>query len=155
MNCGMVLDKVYDHEKMSLITRIRIGMHLIVCPSCAQEIERFEVCRDILQSEFFPSSPDMEETVMAMIAAEEAEAPEAQETEVPGGFSTKGWIIAGLAMFVSLATAFFGLGFSKVARASGMSFMLPIGITIGLLLTGYGALFIGSHLKEFTNRFGL
>jgi hypothetical protein len=155
MNCGTVLDKVYDHEKMSLITRIRIGMHLMVCPNCAQKIERFEVCRDILQNEFFPSSPGLEETVIAMITAEEAKVPETQEAEVAGGFSTRGWVIAGLVMFVSLATAFFGLGFSKVAHASGMSFMLPIGITIGIVLTSYGALFIGSHLKEFTHRFGL
>jgi hypothetical protein len=33
--------------------------------------------------------------------------------------------------------------------------MIPIGITIGIMLTGYGALFIGSHLKEFSERFGL
>jgi hypothetical protein len=36
-----------------------------------------------------------------------------------------------------------------------MSYLLPVGITIGIVLTSYGALFIGSHLKELSERFGL
>jgi hypothetical protein len=36
-----------------------------------------------------------------------------------------------------------------------MSFLLPVGITFGIVLTSYGALFIGSHLEEFSERFGL
>jgi hypothetical protein len=159
MSCEKILDKVYEYsgdpDAMPLVTRIRIGLHLLVCPDCAQEVERFEVCRDILRSEFLPPAPGLEDTVMAMIAAEEDEAIEAEEMESPGGFSTRGWIIAGLVMLVSLATAFFGLDFNKVALAAGMSFMIPVGITIGIALTCYGALFIGSHLKEFSERFGL
>ena len=156
MSCEKILDKVYEYsgdpDAMPLVTRIRIGLHLLVCPDCAQEVERFEVCRDILHSEFLPPAPDLEDAVMAIISAEENEA---EEAELPGGFSTRGWIIAGLVMLVSLATAFFGLDFNRVALAAGMSFMIPVGITIGIALTCYGALFVGSHLKEFTERFGL
>jgi hypothetical protein len=160
MSCEKILDKVYEYsgdgpDAMPLVTRIRIGLHLLVCPDCAQEVERFEVCRDILHSEFLPPAPGLENTVMAMIAAEQNEAAEAEEAELPGGFSTRGWIIAGLVMLVSLATAFFGLDFNRVALAAGMSFMIPVGITIGIALTCYGALFVGSHLKEFCERFGL
>jgi len=159
MSCERILDKVYEYsgdpDAMPLVTRIRIGLHLLVCPDCAQEVERFEVCRDILHSEFLPPAPDLEDTVMAMINAEADEATEMEDAELPGGFSTRGWIIAGLVMLVSLATAFFGLDFNKVALAAGMSFMIPVGITIGIALTCYGALFVGSHLKEFSERFGL
>jgi len=155
MNCERVLEKVYEmDDTMSLFTRIRIGLHIITCPDCAQEVERFEVCKDILRNDFFPTA-SLEDTVMAMVAAEEAAAPAAEEMEIPGGFSTRGWVIAGLVMFVSLATAFFGLDFNHVAVAAGISFLIPVGITIGIVLTCYGALFIGSHLKELTERFGL
>jgi len=58
-------------------------------------------------------------------------------------------------MLISLATVFFGLEFNKVALIAGMSFTIPIGITIGIALTSYGALFIGSHLKDLSERFGL
>jgi hypothetical protein len=146
---------VYEHEKMPLLMRIQIGMHILVCPDCARKIERYEVCRDILRSEFLPSDPGLENSVMAMIAAKEGEVQETEEAAVPGGFSTRGWVIAGLVMLVSLATAFFGLDFNKVALANGMSFLVPVGITIGIVLTSYGALFIGSHLKELSERFGL
>jgi hypothetical protein len=45
------------------------------------------------------------------------------------------------------------MDFIKVADTQGSSFLLPVGITIGAVLTGYGALFIGSHLKELSSRF--
>ena len=160
MSCEKILEKVYEMDSMPLLTRIQIGLHLIVCPDCAQEVERFEVCRDILHSDFFPTSimdaaPSLEDTVMAMAAAEEDNAVEQESVEISGGFSTRGWVIAGLVMLISLATAFFGLDFNKVAVAAGMSFLIPVGITIGMVLTCYGALFIGSHLKELSERFGL
>jgi hypothetical protein len=153
MSCAKILDLVYEQEDMSLFNRIRVGLHLMVCPDCAQEVERFEVCRDILHNDFMFPAPDLEDAVMSMISAEEE--AEAMEAEAPGGFSTKGWIIAGIVMLVSLATVFFGLEFNKVALIAGMAFTIPIGITIGLALTSYGALFIGSHLKDLTERFGL
>ena len=161
MDCAKIMDKVYEYSggeyqiHIPLLTRIQIELHLLLCPGCAQEVERFEVCRDILRSDFMPPAPGLEDAVMALIAAEEGAAAEPEEAVIPGGFSTKGWIIAGLVMLVSLATAFFGLEFNKVAHIAGMSFMLPMGITIGIVLTCYGALFIGSHLGELTRRFGL
>ena len=93
---------------------------------------------------------------MAAIAAEEEKNPEPEEIfAIPGGLSTRGWVIAGLIILISLSTAFLGMDFEHIANVAGMSFMLPVGITIGIVLTSYGALFIGSHLKELTERFGL
>ena len=159
MSCTKILDSVYEGgESMSLLRQIRIGLHILACPDCAQAIERFEVTRDILHQDFLPPSPGFENSVMAIIAAEEGEtlaALEAEEAKTPGGLSTRGWAIAGLIILVSLATVFFGIDFNKVAGDAGISFMIPVGITIGIVLTSYGALFIGSHLKELSERFGL
>jgi hypothetical protein len=124
-------------------------------------VERFEVCRDILRSEFMPPSPAIEDTVMAMIAADDEDIPEMQCAPVfnnaafPGGFSTRSWIITGIGMLVSLVTVFFGMEFNNVVVATGVSFLLPLGITIGIALTSYGAIFIGSHLKELSEYFGI
>jgi len=107
-----------------------------------------KLCEDLMRNDFFPPSPALEDSVMLLVNAEE-------ELHPAGGFSTKGWIAAGLVMLVSLATAFFGFDFNRLALASGMSFMIPVGITIGIALSCYGALFIGSHLKELSERFGL
>jgi hypothetical protein len=167
MSCSKILDMVYEYAgkdpaapgagangSMPLINQLQVWLHTIVCPDCAQEIERFEVSMDIMREDFFPPSPGLEDAIMANAAAEEGFDTE-EVYAVPGGLSTRGWVITGLIILVSLATVFFGLDFQNLADESGMSFLLPVGITIGIVLTTSGALFIGSHLKEFTERFGL
>ncbi|MDR1252059.1 MAG: peptidoglycan-binding protein [Treponema sp.] len=165
MNCTKILDTVYEYaggEPMPLSVKLWVGLHLLVCPGCAQEVERFEVTRDILRSEFLPPAPGLEDSVMARIAAgqEEPAAFDGEEIpahaiEIPGPVSTRGWVIVGLITMTSLVTTFFGMDFGKVAHNAGVSFLLPVGITVGIVLTSYGALFIGSHLKELSERFGL
>jgi len=135
-----------------------ISIHVFFCPSCAEEINRYNSAASIIKEDFFPDALsenklflELEDSIMSKVAQEELEEI---NYSVPG-VSTRGWVIAGLILLVSLVTAFFGLDFKNLANASGMSFMLPMGITIGIILTIYGALFIGSHLKELSERFGL
>jgi hypothetical protein len=156
------MDLVYEYSgeeageyTMPLFTQIQIWLHTFFCPACANEIQRYELTRDIMRHDFFPLSPNLEDSIMAKIAAEEEHAEILAPHVIPGGLSTRGWVITGLIIFISLATVFFGLDFQKLADETGMSFLLPVGITIGIFLTTYGALFIGSHLKEFSERFGL
>jgi len=157
MNCSKILDMYYESQEggegsISLLSQIQMWAHIFFCPDCAEKIERYKDARTIMKEDFFPSSaPALEETIMAKIEAEQAD--EAHDTV--GGFSTQSWVIAGFVILISLATAFFGIAFKSLALESGMSFMLPIGITIGIVLTTYGAFFIGSHLKELSERFGL
>jgi hypothetical protein len=156
MNCSEILDLVYEEsDSMPLFNQTRVWLHTIFCPNCAQEIERYHVSRSILQNEFFPISPDLEESIMAKIDTLEKEQDVKDGYAVPGGLSTRGWVIAGLIILISLATAFFGFDFKHLTNESGVSFLLPMGITIGIVLTTYGALFIGSHLKELSERFDL
>ena len=160
MNCTKVLDLVYEYSenkegsKLPLFNQIKISLHTLFCQTCAKEIELLEKTRTIMNEDFFPVSPRFEDSIMAKInAIEESETEESYA--IPGGISTRGWVIAGLVLLVSLVTAFFGLDFQNVADESGVSFMLPMGILIGIVLTTYGAFFVGSHLKELTERFGL
>jgi hypothetical protein len=165
MTCHEIMDKIYEYagEPMPLLLHIRIALHLFLCPDCARELERFEVARDILRTGFFPPSPDFEETVMDRLRREapfEFPGPEGEETGVPAGIpetgvSFRGWVVTGLVALFSLSTSFFGFNFGRLAASEGVSFLLPVGITIGVVLTCYGALFIGSHVKELSERFGL
>jgi hypothetical protein len=156
MKCSEILDIVYEEsDSMPLFNQIRVWAHTIFCPNCAQEIERYNVSRSILQNEFFPISPDLEESIMAKIDTLDEQRDIKDSYAVPGRLSTRGWVIAGLIIFISLASAFFGFDFRHLTDESGVSFHLPMGITIGIVITTYGALFIGSHLKELSERFGL
>jgi hypothetical protein len=151
---------------MPLLLRIRIAAHILFCPGCARSVEQFEVTRHILNHDFFPPAPDFAEPVMRQIMREAAGTPDYAGGEdifeeifngppAAEGVSFRGWVITGLVMLLSLSTSFFGLDFGRIAAAEGMSFLLPVGITIGAVVTCYGALFIGSHLKELSERFGL
>ena len=162
MNCSKIMDTVYEYDdnSMPLLDQMLITVHTFFCSSCAQEIERLQSASTVMKEDFFPELPrlcdnsmsSLEDSVMLKIADEipaQAQYPES------GVFSTKGWVIAGLVLMVSLVSAFFGFDFKSLASETGMSFMLPMGITIGIILTVYGVIFIGSHLKELSERFGL
>jgi hypothetical protein len=153
----MVMDKIFDslgEEPLSPVLRTKIGIHLFFCPRCAGEVKKLEAVREILRTGFFPSPPNLEDAILERIYAE---APETEEEhyEVPAGVSLRGWVITGVIILFSLATSFFGMDFAEVAASQGSSFLIPVGLTIGVVVTGYGALFIGSHLKELSERFRL
>jgi len=155
------MDLVYEYsgDDMPIIYQIQVGLHAFFCSACARQMETLEQARTILSEDFFVPSPNLEDSIMSRIAIEEECASALDETEEifasPAWLSTRNWVIAGLIIMVCLATTFFGLEYQNLANETGKSFLLPIGITIGIVLTTYGALFIGSHLKELSQRFGL
>ena len=155
MNCSKIIDMIYDHSgPMPLLVQIQIWLHAFVCPHCARELERHEAARAILREDFFPYSPGVENSIINKLEAEE-NLYNTKDDYVQAGFSTRGWVIAGLVIFISLTTAFLGLDFKQVTNETGLSFLLPMGILTGIVVTTYGVLFISSHLKELTERFGL
>jgi hypothetical protein len=178
MNCTKILDMVYkyldsdpDSEiSMPLLDQIQVWLHTFICPDCTRQIELFESSLAVMRDDFFPYSPNLTDSIMAKTVLNDLNNPNLLSQEhdyndfhdyikeshaAPGGLSIRGWVIAGLIILVSLATASFGLDFKKLADETGISFLLPVGITIGIVLTSYCALFIGSHLKELSERFGL
>ena len=159
MKCKSAMDTIYHYsgEAMPLLEQVQVAIHLFFCSACTKKSELLDASNEVLSNDFFPESPDLEDSIMNMISAEENSIQKLQETEalVPGELSTRGWIIAGLIILVSLASLFFGLEFNQLAYSAGISYLLPVGITIGIVLTTYGALFIGSHLKELSKRFKL
>jgi len=157
MTCSKIIDMIYEDEPIPYLNQLQIWVHVFFCPECAQKIERYESAKDILREDFFPPSCEMENSIMARIAIEdkETEVYENPAHAAPGGLSTRGWVIAGLVILISLVTAYFGFDFRSLANELGASFVLPVGITVGIVVTSYGAFFIGSHLKELTERFGL
>jgi hypothetical protein len=163
MTCRDVRDKLYDSwgddEPLPFFTRLEIALHFLYCGHCAREARQMESAREILRNDFFPPAPHFEDPLMERIYAGEIldiSKEEVLETQnVPGEISFRRWVITGLIVLVSLATAVFGKDFISIAASQGMSFLLPLGLTIGLVVSGYGALFIASHLRELSDLFGL
>ncbi|MDR3129979.1 MAG: peptidoglycan-binding protein [Treponema sp.] len=161
MTCGALLDKIYEFnggEPLPLRDRLQIALHLLFCPRCASRLVRLEAVQDILRTGFLPPAPAIADSVMNIICSGAidmtADMPFENE-ELSPKVPFRSWVITGLVVLFSLATSFIGMDFSSVAAAQGSSFLLPVGITIGVVITGYGALFIGSHLDELSERFRL
>ncbi|MCL2184646.1 MAG: peptidoglycan-binding protein [Treponema sp.] len=157
MDCLKIKELIYecDDDSMPLLNQIQVWWHTLTCSNCAQHSKLFEVTKKIMSEDFFPASPDFEDSIMAKIVAEIEEEELENAHAIPGGISTKRWVVTGIIIMISLVTAFFSLDYQNLASEWGMSFLLPMGITIGIILTIYGAVFIGSHLKELSERFGL
>jgi hypothetical protein len=152
-----VIDKIYDtmgeDEKgifSQILERVTIFMHLLFCSSCAGEARKLYLAEETLRTQFFPISPDVEDAVMRQI---ENVADEVEDAEYDSSFY--GWVVTGIVVLLSLSSVFFGMNFKQVAVSQGLSFIIPISVTIGVVLTTYGAVFIGSHLKELSERFRL
>jgi hypothetical protein len=67
----------------------------------------------------------------------------------------RAWLITGLAVLVSLSSASLGIGYLTPADTRAVNFMLPVGITVGSVITAFGAIFIGSHIRELSEWLGL
>jgi hypothetical protein len=148
------MDTIYEYERgksLSLLAKAKIELHLLFCPRCSKELEDLEYLYDIMKTDFLPSSPNLEEIIMESLGEE---THTLEKADIPG-FSYRIWVIIGFFMLFSLLSSFFGMDFIKIADTEGLSFLLPVGLTIGIVLTGYGAFFIGSHLNELSARFKL
>ncbi|MDR2742208.1 MAG: peptidoglycan-binding protein [Treponema sp.] len=153
MLCHDVMEKImeFDGDKIPLLLRFKIALHLLVCGRCSLEITRYEAARNLLKSDFFPPAPGLEGIIMEKIYREDPD----DLAETTGEISLRGWVITGVIVIFSLSSSFLGINFGKIAAREGSSFLLPLGLTIGTIVSAYGALFIGSHLKEFSDRFRL
>ena len=162
--CRKIIDDVYEYGRdwnsypgKLKLRFFRLHFHLFLCSSCSGEIEKLDFANDVLHRDFFPPAPSFEDAVMKQISEEKIlyEANIKPVQEVPGWFSFRTWIIVGFFILISLAVTFLSVDFVTAAFTNDSSFMALLGITTGMLLTGYGALFIGSHLKKLSNHFKL
>jgi len=155
VECHTAADYIYEAEKdkrLPALTNVKIWLHCLCCSDCAARQRNNKRLNEILGTGFFPPAPDFEDLLMGQLP-EEGFFEESADS--PAGVSLRGWVIIGFFMLFSLASAFFGMNFMQIAAAEGLSFLLPVGLTVGMVVTIYGALFIGSHLKELSAWFGL
>jgi hypothetical protein len=148
MNCDKAMDIVYEEwggaeAPLPFLTRLGAQLHVFSCPRCAGEAAALKSARSLMREGFATPPPpaELEERIMGRINAEEQGAA---YQEVPG-VSFRSWVVTGFIVLFSLSSSFFWEGAPP----------LPMGITVGAIVTAYGAIFIGSHLKELTERFNL
>jgi hypothetical protein len=176
--CQSIKDKIYNligEDSIPFLVYLEISVHILFCPRCAEELKNLKAAEDIMRNGFFPPSPDIEDAIMAKLPGNVADrgllgmSADDEELSIVDvdidsslahpdfslGPSFRRWVIIGIIILVSLSTVFFGMDFENIVRSQGSAFLIPVGITVGVVLTCYGAFFIASHLKELSDRFGL
>jgi anti-sigma factor RsiW len=154
MNCNKVLDALYYSDGHILfVKRLLIAFHIRHCPKCAAHADALQKAADCMREDFFPpAAVGTADSVMAFIRDEDAFAEPVHEQEA---LSLRVWVAAGLAILISLASAYLGIDYLTPADTRTINFMLPIGITVGAVITAFGAIFIGGHIKELSKRLGM
>jgi hypothetical protein len=158
-----IVDKIYEFSmrssvdcSVSFLNRLEIALYIIFSSRYAVSYLRLEAVREILRSDFLPPVPELEDSIMEHINGDGDTVEMLYEEHNPSyEVSLRGWVITGLVVVISLAMSLFGMDSVRMIPDAASSFLLPIGITIGVIVTVYGALFIGSHLKELSDRFGI
>ena len=161
MKCEMIIKRIIEaegDESFPLLERLALNLHLLFCDECAESFRRYQESRDLLarmalQSALPPALPDLNASIMAKLFREEGEFFDESLEEMRVPFPR--WVVTGCIIVVSLVSAFFGFDFKHLSAIIGPDFILSMGITIGLVISAYSALFIGSHLKELSERFKL
>jgi hypothetical protein len=169
IQCRTMMDRAYDalgEGPLPLFSRL--WFHTLFCRDCTAELQRLRKVERLMEGGFFPESGlyrSLEDRIMEHIYNMHIDSMSMDEDALSAGtalsvdsgevVSLRGWVITGLIILVTLPASFFGLDFTQVALSQGSSFLLPLGLVFGLIFTVYGAIFIGSHLKEFSERFNL
>ena len=152
MKCGTVVKALYEEsDEQTVFLRCAIALHVVFCASCGEQKRKRDMAARVMRERFFPEAPSITNRVMAAVHAETGSKKESTAALV----SSRVWVVAGCFILIMLTTAFFGVDFHSIAASSGLHFTLPLSLTIGAVITAYGALFIGTHLSELCKKFGL
>ncbi|MDR2802912.1 MAG: peptidoglycan-binding protein [Treponema sp.] len=151
MNCDKVLDILYYSEHISLLKRVLINFHVWHCAKCAVHQRVLQTAGEQMKEDFFPPARGIAEQVMTFIHAGETfdDIPEHESV------SFRAWVVTGIALLVSLSSAYLGIDYLTPVNTRAVNFMLSLGITVGGIITAFGAIFIGCHIKELSEWFGL
>ena len=153
MNCNEVLDFLYySDDGIPFVKRILIALHIRYCPKCAMHLHTLQTASTLLKEDFFPPAENIADSVMALAQADEPLTGQSHELQ---SVSLRAWIITGFALLFSLSSAYLGIDYLTPIDTRTINFMLPVGITVGGVITAFCAIFIGCHIKEFSKWLGL
>jgi hypothetical protein len=115
-------------------------------------LHALQTASTLIKEDFFPPAENIADSVMALAQADEPLTGQSHELQ---SVSLRAWIITGFALLFSLSSAYLGIDYLTPIDTRTVNFMLPVGITVGGVITAFCAIFIGCHIKEFSKWLGL
>jgi len=139
MRCETFLDR-YDELEPGRPLGFLMARHLRGCERCERQVELVEASLvELREGGEEPAGSILEERIMAAVRL----TPTPQRD-----FSVRDWIIAGAVIAASMILIPLGDYFVRFNEAFGASYALPLSLVLGVAITAYAALFVGSHMDE-------
>lgn len=120
---------------------LSLRLHLRSCARCRREAALMEwELSSLRRDETLPDAPDRTREIMARISA----------GDVTYGRSVPlyNWVSGEVIIIVSIVLARFSDSLVWMNAYFGMNLEVPFNIVLGILLTVYSSVFIGTHMKE-------
>jgi hypothetical protein len=159
MTCDKVLDVLYYQDngeypngRFSFMMRFLIALHIRRCPKCAAHLRALQSVSACLKEDFFPPATGIASEIMARVREDGLLENTPQENAAP---PLRTWLTVGLTILLFLSSASIGIDYLAPVNVRTVSFMLSVGITVGGVITAFGAIFIGSHIAELSKWLGL
>jgi len=143
MRCDEFLDR-YDRLDSGEEPGLFLRLHLATCPACRARVAEGEAVRESIRvAAAKPVDATLEEAIEARIMTAVRLMPAPRRA-----LHARDWVISGLVIFASLALVPFDANYGILRDLFGEGFTMPLCLVLGLVLTIYGAVFIGTHMTE-------
>lgn len=120
---------------------LNIRIHILFCSQCRIEIFNLKKNIDSLQGDSLHQTPfDLTESIMKNI--------ELLEISYEHNISIVRWVTVGLIILLSMFLIPFNTPLSWARDQFGGTLEIPLSIIMGLAITVYAIVFIGTHTKE-------
>jgi hypothetical protein len=138
MKCETVMDMVLKADVGRVLLRTRL--HFLVCPSCRRECARLRgVILDAKKVPPFRAPEGLSDRIMHAI--------ELMDVEYHHRISQGKWLTAGGVLTAGIFLLPFSDALAWLNTRFGDAFDIPLQLVLGISITIYAAVFIGSHLE--------
>jgi anti-sigma factor RsiW len=143
MRCDSFLDR-WDMLDAGEEPGFFLKLHLAGCPECRARVEAL----DRTLAAYRAARPCEKDAAAAEAVEERVMAAVNLMPRPHRELRARDWAVAGFAIMLSMAMIPFDRNFSVIKELFGTSYALPLSLVLGLVMAGYGAVFIGTHMDE-------
>ncbi|MDY6934446.1 MAG: hypothetical protein SVZ03_09525 [Spirochaetota bacterium] len=147
INCDKIITRFLEMEDYRVIP-LNIRVHMLFCNRCRVEVYMLKDALDEIR-EFnpFPLRKDLTDEIMQKILL--------TETPYKKEISTFNWVTAGLIIFLSIFLISYSEPMIWLKNQFGNNFEVPLSIVLGLIISIYSIVFIGTHLEKLKHSIGI
>lgn len=140
MKCSKIVDKYLDQEDMGVVP-FRVRLHALRCSRCRQEIAQLrKEIKKLRTKAPFDMKRDLSDNIMYRIGL--------TIIHVENRVSIAKWLSVGLVIFASIVLFSYSDYSIWVKEHFGSSFDIPMSMVLGLLISAYVLLFIGTNMEQ-------